>query len=825
MLNQTGSVVKVSKTTNPRWSAPEVIQSSQIGPAADVMLNQTGSVVKVSKTTNPRWSAPEVIQSSQIGPAADVIFSSAQGTNRPDIPEDSKLPGSPGVSLQMYQEVMKRCWSFNPKERPNFKQIVDLFSGMLVMEEKANPAPVRGPKAAKGPAAVPTSAAGSVKSETSSQSPALDADPALAPVKASTMPGEMTGGVGGSLPSEEPIPENAAVAHGLYDSNLESNPFGAAAGAPFDNNAESDPFGAAAGAPFDSNAGSNPFGAAAGAPFDSNAEKNPFGAAAGAPFNSNVESNPFGAAAGAPFDSNAESNPFGAAAGAPFDSNVESDPFGAAAAAPFSSCSDTKEEEYNPFGVAAQAPFDDDAPANPFGAAAAAPFPDSSDRSGVGDSSAAPSTVSFEPTASAVSDRLCSADLQGSVEPLKATLENLESQRANSSPVKMHADGRAYMDLGAPLGEAAVAPFHSFLASSSAQQQQAPPLAFRCSANYPAPQEDFPSRYPVIAPAGTTMWPIASHGPPLTQKSQSTDIELTYGLAAASLASPSGHSAPLDPQPILPALPVEGQIPAAAERLLNKSQSAYTEAQVLAAASPTLEYMRTVSAASGRAGRSALPSFHAADSVSGVPQRSTAGSKLKVPERPIMAFGRPVEAPGSTRAAARPSTAASAGTAKAASPAATPPVRKPSSSSGTAGSKSVIARPAAVPLRPHGSQLSLLTTRPTPGSASLAVTATLSDGLTSPAVASPERPSPEISPRWGLPKAAPSTARSGLSMRTSLTPGSVSSRANSGSSTPGSTQGSRTVSKTAGTSTTPATASTSKTAPTRKSFGAPDGGA
>eukprot|EP00798_Chlamydomonas_sp_ICE-L_P025955 gene25955-11637_t len=37
MLNGVGSdVVKVSKTTNPRWSAPEVIMSSAIGPAADV---------------------------------------------------------------------------------------------------------------------------------------------------------------------------------------------------------------------------------------------------------------------------------------------------------------------------------------------------------------------------------------------------------------------------------------------------------------------------------------------------------------------------------------------------------------------------------------------------------------------------------------------------------------------------------------------------------------------------------------------------------------------------------------------------------------------
>lgn len=36
MLCHSASVIQVSKTTNPRWTAPEVIRDSQIGPAGDV---------------------------------------------------------------------------------------------------------------------------------------------------------------------------------------------------------------------------------------------------------------------------------------------------------------------------------------------------------------------------------------------------------------------------------------------------------------------------------------------------------------------------------------------------------------------------------------------------------------------------------------------------------------------------------------------------------------------------------------------------------------------------------------------------------------------
>ncbi len=36
MMNQTGGKIQLSKTTNPRWTAPEVIRDSQIGTAGDV---------------------------------------------------------------------------------------------------------------------------------------------------------------------------------------------------------------------------------------------------------------------------------------------------------------------------------------------------------------------------------------------------------------------------------------------------------------------------------------------------------------------------------------------------------------------------------------------------------------------------------------------------------------------------------------------------------------------------------------------------------------------------------------------------------------------
>ncbi|GLC35543.1 hypothetical protein PLESTB_000196300 [Pleodorina starrii] len=118
----TGSVM-VSKMTNPRWLAPEVMKNSSVGKAADVY---SFAIIMWEMLT---WQQPYQDMMS-----VQVIYSMANGGARPELPPDSELPGSPGVSLPAYRQLMERCWQADAEARPSFREIVDVFQDMLRVE-------------------------------------------------------------------------------------------------------------------------------------------------------------------------------------------------------------------------------------------------------------------------------------------------------------------------------------------------------------------------------------------------------------------------------------------------------------------------------------------------------------------------------------------------------------------------------------------------------------------------------------------------------------------------------------------------------------------
>ncbi|GAX75256.1 hypothetical protein CEUSTIGMA_g2701.t1 [Chlamydomonas eustigma] len=140
MMNGGGNIM-LSKSTNPRWTAPEVIRDSQIGPAGDVY---SFAIIMWEMLT---WQQPyEEMMSVQ------VIFSTVSHNSRPDVPDDdSELPGNPGKTLQKYKALMERCWSSEVKVRPTFKQAVDELQRLRDEEgPEATPASRKG-NGASGP--------------------------------------------------------------------------------------------------------------------------------------------------------------------------------------------------------------------------------------------------------------------------------------------------------------------------------------------------------------------------------------------------------------------------------------------------------------------------------------------------------------------------------------------------------------------------------------------------------------------------------------------------------------------------------------------------
>ena len=65
MLNQGGGNIMLSKTTNPRWTAPEVIRDSQIGPAGGVNRELWGFVDQPSRGSRGSVGVRPIVHTGQ----------------------------------------------------------------------------------------------------------------------------------------------------------------------------------------------------------------------------------------------------------------------------------------------------------------------------------------------------------------------------------------------------------------------------------------------------------------------------------------------------------------------------------------------------------------------------------------------------------------------------------------------------------------------------------------------------------------------------------------------------------------------------------------
>ncbi|KAI8476206.1 MAG: hypothetical protein J3K34DRAFT_373955 [Monoraphidium minutum] len=150
----------VSKVTNPRWSAPEVIRDSSVSTSADVF---SFGIVMWELLT---WAQPyEEMMSVQ------VLFSVMQNL-RPEMPDDADLPGRPGPSLPGYKELMAACWQEDAEARPSFEAILERIDALRTADRAARVAE----RAAAGDAAA-SSRRTSYSGESAPPSPLASPDP------------------------------------------------------------------------------------------------------------------------------------------------------------------------------------------------------------------------------------------------------------------------------------------------------------------------------------------------------------------------------------------------------------------------------------------------------------------------------------------------------------------------------------------------------------------------------------------------------------------------------------------------------------------------
>ncbi len=102
---------------NPRWLAPEVLRGDQAGPPSDVF--SFGVVMWELLTWEHPWS----------GEHAWNVADKIKNGERLSVPKEDQLPGldnkdSSRNSVGDYIELMRRCWSQGPENRPKFKCIV-----------------------------------------------------------------------------------------------------------------------------------------------------------------------------------------------------------------------------------------------------------------------------------------------------------------------------------------------------------------------------------------------------------------------------------------------------------------------------------------------------------------------------------------------------------------------------------------------------------------------------------------------------------------------------------------------------------------------------
>lgn len=94
----------------PYWTAPEIIRQEPYTEKADVY--SYGIVLWELITAQEPYSGME---------SMEVAYAAAERGLRPSIPT---------VCPEGYAELMQRCWSDNPEERPDFNEVLQILFAM-----------------------------------------------------------------------------------------------------------------------------------------------------------------------------------------------------------------------------------------------------------------------------------------------------------------------------------------------------------------------------------------------------------------------------------------------------------------------------------------------------------------------------------------------------------------------------------------------------------------------------------------------------------------------------------------------------------------------
>jgi len=94
----------------PYWTAPEIIRQEAYTEKADVY--SYGIVLWELITAQEPYSGME---------SMEVAYAAAERGLRPSIPT---------VCPEGYAELMQRCWSDNPENRPDFTEVLEILFGM-----------------------------------------------------------------------------------------------------------------------------------------------------------------------------------------------------------------------------------------------------------------------------------------------------------------------------------------------------------------------------------------------------------------------------------------------------------------------------------------------------------------------------------------------------------------------------------------------------------------------------------------------------------------------------------------------------------------------
>ncbi len=204
-LSETPSVASSIAANNPRWQAPEVIQSRDFSATGDVYA--FGLILWELAT----WELP-FDQMTQF----QIILTVAEKGGRPEIPEPSSpsLQGGDFPGYADYVSLMKACWAQNPKDRPGFDQIIAMLRKIVVglgSDGQAGGAPT------------------TLSEEEKPQHVEEQKLPSSVPVSNDQYAVVMPSPFEGTAPLKSPFDEAPAVAV-----NIPPSPFGGIAMSPFD---------------------------------------------------------------------------------------------------------------------------------------------------------------------------------------------------------------------------------------------------------------------------------------------------------------------------------------------------------------------------------------------------------------------------------------------------------------------------------------------------------------------------------------------------------------------------------------------------------------